>query len=401
MTVIDRISGAGGTTPGTSLADTAREFVPRIRDLARAMELAGRLDDELIADMEAAGLFSVIVPKRWGGAGLGPHELNEVVEIVANGDVSTAWVTAFYNLHSWFLCHYPLEVQEELFTGRASVRTAAILSRPGAATRIDGRLRVHGTWGYATGMLHASHALVPVVIDDDQELYWVILPREQLEIVDDWDVASMAATGSVTISANGANVPEQWAIPFSAAMSATDHDGTFHDEEAMRLPFSALTFAITSLYVGALDAAVELTRDRLGAASGVNSPPRIERPLARVRWVNAYQTARTMRLIRDAATEEALRIVRRGAPQTLEEEARAGLHGTTALRTVRDTLRDLVDLNGTSGYRSDNHLRRMSSDIAMLSTHAVHGEYDVMMDRYARWLLGMGVAPGDPGARMT
>jgi 3-hydroxy-9,10-secoandrosta-1,3,5(10)-triene-9,17-dione monooxygenase len=43
----------------------------------------------------------------------------------------------------------------------------------------------------------------------------------------------------------------------------------------------------------------------------------------------------------------------------------------------------------------------MSADIAMLSTHAVHGEYDVMMDRYARWLLGMGLAPGDPGARMT
>jgi hypothetical protein len=43
----------------------------------------------------------------------------------------------------------------------------------------------------------------------------------------------------------------------------------------------------------------------------------------------------------------------------------------------------------------------MSADIAMTSTHAVHGEYDVMMDRYARWLLGMGFAPGDPGARMT
>jgi hypothetical protein len=24
-----------------------------------------------------------------------------------------------------------------------------------------------------------------------------------------------------------------------------------------------------------------------------------------------------------------------------------------------------------------------------------------MMDRYARWLLGMGFAPGDPGYRMT
>ena len=94
-------------------------------------------------------------------------------------------------------------------------------------------------------------------------------------------------------------------------------------------------------------------------------------------------------------------IARQGRPQTLEEESRAQLHILTLRHTVRDTLRDLVDGNGTSGYRSDNHLRRMSADIAMVSTHAIHGEYDVMMDRYARWLLGMGFAPGDPGYRMT
>jgi len=399
MTVVDRISSAGESAPQTSLSEVARGLVPRIRELARQMELARRLDDALVEDMEASGLFSVIVPKRWGGAGLGPHELNEVVEIVATADISTAWVTGFYNLHNWFLCRYPLEVQQELFAGRASVRSAAILSSPGSAERIGGRLRVSGRWGYATGILHASHALVPVLIDGG--MFWVIVPREQLEVFDDWDVAAMAATGSVTIEAKGAVVPESWAMPFAKMMSATDHEGVFHDEEVMRLPFSVLTFAISSLYVGALDAAVEITRERMHTASGVNSPPRIERPLARTRWVNAYQTARIMHLLRDIGTEDAIKVARRGTPQTLEEEASRGLDGTTILRTVRETLRELVDGNGSSGYRSDNHLRRMSADIAMISTHAVHGEYDVMMDRFARWLLGMGFAPGDPGARMT
>ncbi len=399
MTVVDRLSNADSSAQATSLVTAARVFVPRIRELARQMELDRRLDDALVEDMDSVGLFSVIVPKRWGGAGLGPHELNKVVEIIAGADVSTAWVTGFYNFHNWFLCRYPRDVQEELFAGRASVRCAAILSSPGTAERADGRLHVNGRWGYATGMLHASHALVPVLVDGD--MCWVIVPREQLAITDDWDVAAMAATGSVTIAATNAVVPENWALSFGKMMSATDHEGTFHEEEVMRLPFSALKSAISALYVGALDAAVEITRERLNTASGVNSPPRIERPLARMRWVNAYETARIMHLLLDDETEEAIQIARRGAPQTLEEEARGGLHGMTILRTVRDTLRDLVDGNGSSGYRSDNHLRRMSADIAMVSTHAVHGEYDVMMDRHARWLLGMGLAPGDPGARMA
>jgi len=339
------------------------------------------------------------VPKRWGGGGLGPHELNKVIEIVAHSDVSTAWVTGFYNLHNWLLCRFPLEVQEELFADRPSVRAAAILSPPGTAERIDGTLRLNGRWGYATGMLHASHALVPVMVDG--ELFWAIVGREQVEIHDDWDVAAMSATGSITIVAADAVVPENRVMPFQKMMSATDHDGMFHEDEAMRLPFSVLTYGTASLYVGALDAAVEIMRERMETASGQNSPPRRERSIMRVRWVNAYQTARIMHLVRDAATEEAIQIARQGRPQTLEEEARAQLHILTLRHTVRDTLRDLVDGNGTSGYRSDNHLRRMSADVAMVSTHAVHGEYDVMMDRYARWLLGMGFAPGDPGARMT
>ena len=108
MTVVDRLSDPDGSALGASVTEVARGFVPRIRDLARKMELDRRLDDDLVEDLEAAGLFSVIVPKRWGGAGLGPHELNEVMETVARGDVSTAWVTGFYNFHNWFLCRFPL-----------------------------------------------------------------------------------------------------------------------------------------------------------------------------------------------------------------------------------------------------------------------------------------------------
>ena len=156
VTIVDRVSRADA--PGAALAGTARGLVPRIRALAREMELARRVDDDLVDDMDAAGLFSVIVPKRWGGAGLGPHELNQIAEIVAAGDVSTAWVTVFYNLHSWFLCRYPLEVQEELFAEGPSVRCAAILSQPGTAERSGGQLRVNGSWGYATGISRLARA---------------------------------------------------------------------------------------------------------------------------------------------------------------------------------------------------------------------------------------------------
>ena len=56
-----------------SLYEAAEGFVPEIRRRALKMERSRRLDDDLVDAMDAAGLFSVIVPKLWGGAGLGPR----------------------------------------------------------------------------------------------------------------------------------------------------------------------------------------------------------------------------------------------------------------------------------------------------------------------------------------
>lgn len=390
---VEAVSGA------TDLAGAARSFVPRIRELARAMERNRRLDDDLVVDMEAAGLFSVVVPKRWGGAGLDPIALNEVVEIIGTADCSTAWVTGFYNLHNWFLCHFPMQVQERLFADAPSVPCAAVFSPPSGATRVDGGYVVTGRWGYATGILHATHALVPAMVDDT--LYWFIVPRRELEVFDDWDMAAMAATGSVSIAATSVFVPEECGLPFSTVTSAADHPGAVHEEEVYRFPFSALTLATVSLYVGALDAAVELAREGLQKSSGPPGPKRIERAAMRTRWINAYEAARVVRLVRDAAAHEALEIARRGTAPTMEEEAREQLHIQFIRQTVKNTLRDLVDSNGTSTHKADNQLRRASGDIAMLSTHALNGEYDVAMDRNARWLLGLGLSAGDPGARLT
>src|ERR1700730_1385554 len=109
--------------------EAAEGFVPEIRRRALKMERARRLDDDLVDAMDAAGLFSVIVPKRWGGAGLGPREVNEVnrvSEILGSADCSTAWVSTFFIFHNWFLCRFPLEVQQQLYKERSSVRCAAV-----------------------------------------------------------------------------------------------------------------------------------------------------------------------------------------------------------------------------------------------------------------------------------
>ncbi|MGW8202272.1 acyl-CoA dehydrogenase family protein [Sphingomonas bisphenolicum] len=118
--------------------------MPRIKELARKMELDRRLDDDLIADMDKADLFSIVQPKMWGGAGLGPRELPAVLETIGSADCSTAWITVFYNVHNFCLCRLPRKTQEKLYGNGESVRFAATFAPPGMAERVDGGYRITG-----------------------------------------------------------------------------------------------------------------------------------------------------------------------------------------------------------------------------------------------------------------
>jgi alkylation response protein AidB-like acyl-CoA dehydrogenase len=380
------------------LYEAARSFVPRIRELAPQMEKARRLDDKLVEDMDAAGLFSILVPKRWGGAGLGPVEVNKVVEIIASGDCSLGWVGSFYMLHNWFLCRFPLEVQQELYKNRASVRIAAVFLPPGQAEKVDGGYRVTGRWSYATGMHHASHAFVPVMVG--QDVHWALIPREDLELIDDWYMQSMSATGSITIAAKNVFVRDGWTYDVPKLMAPVGHHGNIHPEEAHQYPFTALMMAPISLTIGALDAAVELTKERLKTVKRIGAPL-IDRPLARIRWAHGYEALRMMRMLRDAATDEVLQQVRSKSPPTLEGQAAMQIHLVTIVHGVKEALRKLVDGNGSSGYRTGDQVLRAMGDVGVIATHALGADYDTTMDRHARWLLGLGLSPEDPVARMT
>jgi alkylation response protein AidB-like acyl-CoA dehydrogenase len=377
----------------------ARDFVPRIREAAPRMRADRRLDDALVEDMEKAGLFSLLVPKRWGGAGLGPVEACKVTEIIGTADCSTGWVVGFYQLHNWILCRFPLEVQEQLFAGRSSVRAPAVFGPPSVAERVQGGYRITGRWPYGTGAWHASHVLVPAMVGE--AMHWFIMPRGEVEYIDDWYMEGMSATGSISIAANDVFVADGWHCDINLLTSADRHPAAgAHDDWSFRLPFTALLMVSLSPCLGALDRAVELSREKLSLSRPFGIA-RLDRPASRVRWAEGYEQARLMRLLRDAATEEILESMRRGEVPTPEREARAQLHLVHFVHGVKNALRHLLDGMGSSTSRCDDPVFRMTHDVSALATH-IHGpDYDVVMDRHARNLLGLGMEAGDPQTRLT
>src|SRR3989442_7592404 len=75
---------------------------PLLEQNAARTETERRIPEEIIRALEDAGLFELMVPKRFGGHGLSMEAVLRVSAELAKGCPSTSWVQALMNVSSWF-----------------------------------------------------------------------------------------------------------------------------------------------------------------------------------------------------------------------------------------------------------------------------------------------------------
>src|SRR5437762_2425556 len=73
------------------ILQSVRALAPEIAAASDEVERERRLPEHLIAALQKAGLFRILVPRSLGGAELSLPAFAEVIEEVAKADASTAW----------------------------------------------------------------------------------------------------------------------------------------------------------------------------------------------------------------------------------------------------------------------------------------------------------------------
>src|SRR5262245_32635862 len=81
----------------------ARALTSMLVERAATAEQDRRVPAETIADMQAAGLFRVFQPRRWGGYEMDPATYFEIQLALAEGCMSTGWVYGVVGLHPWLM----------------------------------------------------------------------------------------------------------------------------------------------------------------------------------------------------------------------------------------------------------------------------------------------------------
>jgi 3-hydroxy-9,10-secoandrosta-1,3,5(10)-triene-9,17-dione monooxygenase len=174
----------------------AAELRPLLERNAVRAERDRRLPDENIAALEAANLFKVMVPRRWGGFGAPlPTPLSTFAEL-AKGCSSSGWVTMILGGVTYYASLLPDRGQEEIFVNPAASRVCGSGAPTSIGRRVDGGWRISGKFPFASGSLHSSWASLWVQMEDDAhnviDQVGAFAPLSELEIEDTWFVAACA-----------------------------------------------------------------------------------------------------------------------------------------------------------------------------------------------------------------
>jgi 3-hydroxy-9,10-secoandrosta-1,3,5(10)-triene-9,17-dione monooxygenase len=379
------------------LLEQAWAMVPAIRAAARTAEEMRATPQELVDMAAEAGLLQALVPRRWGGHGLGLQLLCEVGRILCHGDASVAWTITFLMEHNWMACKLPMDLQAELYRGRSYITAAAPLMPNGTAVPVEGGYRVTGKWSYASAVANAEYVFVTSLVEEGGEPipYTFLLDVAEVTVHDEWFMSGMAATSSTNVSAVDHFVPDSRAIETELWHSRDQHPGIVHEEPLLRYPLlPPLNIFMAGLALGCAEAVVELGRERLR----VSAPwglARIDRELSRARWGMAGQKVRAARLLWRDAIEVAVRKGEAEEDWTQVEEGQMALDYLTVAQMSKEAVREILDGSGTSAYALDNPLQRYLRDVDVIANHLGH-DTDSLAERGSRWLLGLDRLPTDP-----
>lgn len=371
----------------------AAELVPVLRDNALWSERNRQLADESVRAMAEAGIFRMRVPARYGGYECDAATLVDVGIELGRGDGSAAFNVAAWWIMSGNLAHFPDEVQDEVFAD-PDVRICGTLEPSAMATPRDGGVVVSGSWRFNSGAAHSQWKLLSAILPDADggaEPIMAVVPMSDLTLVDDWDVAGLRGTGSVTAIAEDVFIPAVRYLPISAMLQERYASRLNADNPAYRGPLVGPVCAATvGKVVGLARAAEEAFFDRLPGRAITNTTytSQLEAPITHLQVAEAS-------LKTDEAEYHARRVAAMvdakglsGQPWTMRERAYARVSVGRVCQLAHEAVTTLAMASGGSSNYSSVPIQRIQRDVQAITLHALNLPAN-NLELYGRILCGL------------
>ena len=371
----------------SALRETLREFARRsIKPVAREWEQSGRYPTEIVEQMRELGLFGLLVPAQYGGAGVDSVSYAIVFEEIARAWMGIAGILGTHSLATLLLARFGTGEQRArwlpgLATGER--RSGFALTEPGAgsdlqaiattAARDGDEYVLRGAKTWITNARHSDPLAVLVKTDPRAE------PRHRGMSI----VMVEAGTPGMTVGRDlpklGYRGPESAEVAFADCRVPAGNLLGGEEGHGMQQALSALEHGrinVAARAVGVAQAACDMALDYAMQRSAFG------RPIADFQAIQLK--------LADLATEaQAARLLTWWAASRLDTGARADLEtGMAKLFASEVCLRSTLEcmrVHGGYGYSGEFEAERLYRDAPLMAIG--EGTNEILRTLIARQLV--------------
>ncbi|MFK0173693.1 acyl-CoA dehydrogenase family protein [Streptomyces sp. NPDC090306] len=377
---------------------------PTLRERALEAERAGRHSDETIADLDATGVFDIGSPAEFGGLELSVREQLDVVAAVSKWDGSAGWTVWAGASTNWIPAGSGARVVEEVYgadwVGPRVAGSSHFPASRGRAKRVDGGwLVTGGPWTFGSDALWAPFTNLGCISDDGDGPYLVGLqvPRSELRFLDDWQVAGMRATGSVsiTLAQDELFVPDYRGVDFRDVVGGTLDNGlkgSLWKAPSLGWAFSLMAGMSIGIAQGALDRFLERSAGR--PVRGTTYKNQLEAPMTHLMLSEVHSKLRSATLMTRANADETDRIgalVAAGEeldPQYMQNfSARVLVETAYAAKWCAEAIELLQRNSGSTAIMDSEPIQRSWRDARVITLHGALN-LEALSENYGRLMAG-------------
>jgi alkylation response protein AidB-like acyl-CoA dehydrogenase len=298
----------------TATLDAVQAMAPSLAARSAEIEAARALPTDVVGQLVAAGCFRTLAPRRFGGLEAELGTQLDVLETLARADGSVGWTVTHAR---WFVGHCVVD---------------------------DGRM---------------------------PPLRMMVMPIDDVEIVDTWSVSGLCGTGSHDVRAVDVFVPDEMTFSIFEETELDEPIVRIHELSLSTLEMASVAIGIAA---GALDDVIALAAGKTPMFADTTLAGN---PLFRFQLAEADAHLRAARALVHADAAEAWAMAIDGAPFDDVVRARfrsSAIWATSAATTVVDTAYRAG--GGTSLYRASPLQRRLRD------VHALTQHFGVKLDTY-------------------
>lgn len=336
------------------LLDRARAMIPVLKERARRCVSERDVPAESIAEMQEAGFFKILQPKRWGGFEMHPNAFYDVQKALAEGCMSTGWMYGVVGCHPYEIALFHEQAQAEVWGEDTSTLVSSSYQPVGKVTVVDGGFRLSGRWGFSTGSVHCKWVVLGALVPPSEpggapDMRAFLLPRSDYTIdFDSWHVFGLQGTGSHDVIVDDVFVPEHRTHRSVDGFLCTNPGQETNTGALYTLPWAQVFMrsVSTAAFGGAraaINAAIDIAQNRVSTNTGKASK---SDPFLLAAISKAHAQVTEMELTLRTTFEDLMGYAERGEPIPMEKRTLYAYNSSTVVRRMAELVDGMMQLLG-------------------------------------------------------